>query len=917
MSLQEKIMEYMQTKAKRPMSQEDLLYALALEADEIKQLPSVMEELERKNLLIQNRSGLFGLPKHMNLVIGKMSITAKGFGFVIPDNGLEEGKAKVDDIFIPAGMLNSAMNNDKVLVRITTERSSFTKREGEVIRILERANNKVVGTFESSRTFGFVVPDDSRLNQDIFIEGRNFNGAKVGMKVVAEITKWPTKNHSPGGKIIEVLGKIGAPGVDILSVMRQYDLSEQFPVDVQEEAKQIEQVPSKSECNKRKDRRHLQIVTIDGEDAKDLDDGVYAEKLPNGNFFLGVYIADVSHYVKAFSPLDKEAYNRGTSVYLADRVIPMLPVELSNGICSLNAGEDRLSMCAEMEIDANGSVIKYDIFPTVIHVYRRLTYKLVNRILVEKDTQMIEDNQDILPLLHNLEAVYKVLNKRRQMRGAIDFDIPEVKVKLNAKGQAVGLVKREHGLGESIIEECMLVANETVAEHMARKELPFIYRVHEEPVEDKMFALNELLANFNLHLNRNTEGEVEPRAVQEVLNSIKGKPEEKIISAVALRSMQQAKYKAENLGHFGLAAKYYTHFTSPIRRYPDLIVHRLLKEQLNGKMTAERQEKLKSRLPEVATHTSKQERVATEAERETTLIKEIEYMARFLGDEFHGIISGVTAFGIFVELDNGVEGLVHVSTMVNDYYEYVEKEYALVGEMTNFRYRLGDEVTVILTRASIKERSIDFILKDNGKMPLVFEDDIIAKPFFTEINNNHHRRRLDKHRSAAGGGVMHQTGHLAPVLRLYRHYKAPTTLGDDGLLQEFLVMGGVDHTVQPLPNGRRLGLNLPTNVVKLFRCLVRHFLRTDNAGKNPILQIFVHRNAVKKEIQRRACARQMAVPVVQNAQRPQGVTHLQQFRHIQAPAGCRPLQRTVYIMQPAKRRRAEPGQHRKSAPIRH
>ena len=286
MSLQEKIMEYMQTKAKRPMSPEDLLYALALEADEIKQLPSVMEELERKNLLIQNRSGLFGLPKHMNLVIGKMSITAKGFGFVIPDNGLEEGKAKVDDIFIPAGMLNSAMNNDKVLVRITTERSSFTKREGEVIRILERANNKVVGTFESSRTFGFVVPDDSRLNQDIFIEGRNFNGAKVGMKVVAEITKWPTKNHSPEGKIIEVLGKIGAPGVDILSVMRQYDLSEQFPVDVQEEAKQIEQVPSKAECNKRKDRRHLQIVTIDGEDAKDLDDGVYAEKLPNGNFFL-------------------------------------------------------------------------------------------------------------------------------------------------------------------------------------------------------------------------------------------------------------------------------------------------------------------------------------------------------------------------------------------------------------------------------------------------------------------------------------------------------------------------------------------------------------------------------------------------------------------------------------------------------
>lgn len=730
MNLQEKIMDYMQNKAKKPMSQEALIEALTIQEKEINQLSIVLEDLERQNLLIQNRSGLFGLPKHMNLIIGKMSITAKGFGFVIPDNGLEEGKAKVDDIFIPSGMLNSAMNNDKVLVRITTEKSAFSKREGEVIRILERANNKVVGTFESSRNFGFVVPDDTRLNQDIFIEGRNFNGAKVGMKVVAEITKWPTKNHSPEGKIVEVLGKIGAPGVDILSVMRQYDLEEQFPIDVQEEASLVEQKPSLIEMKKRKDRRDLQIVTIDGEDAKDLDDGVYAEKLANGNFFLGVYIADVSHYVKQFAPLDKEAYNRGTSVYLADRVIPMLPVELSNGICSLNAGEDRLAMCAEMEIDANGKVVKYDIFPTVIHVYRRLTYNLVNRILVTKEELAIEDNQDILPLLNNLKAVYKILHKRRQMRGSIDFDLPEVKVKLNAKGQAVGLIKREHGLGESIIEECMLVANETVAQHMAKKELPFIYRVHEEPVEDKMSALNELLANFNLHLNRNNEGEIEPRAIQQVLKSVMGKPEEKIISAVALRSMQQAKYKAENLGHFGLAAKYYTHFTSPIRRYPDLIVHRLLKEQLNGKMTENRQQKLKNQLPEIAMHTSKRERIATEAERETTLIKEIEYMARFLGDEFEGIISGVTAFGIFVELDNGVEGLVHVSTMVNDYYEYMEKEYALVGEMTNFRYRLGDKVTVILTRASIKERSIDFILKDNGKMPLVFEDDIIAKPFF-------------------------------------------------------------------------------------------------------------------------------------------------------------------------------------------
>lgn len=736
MSLQERIMKYMQERAKKPMSQEELLTALDLHDEEIRELVPAMEELVRKNLLIQNRSGLYGLPSHMNLVIGRMSITAKGFGFVIPDNGNEEGKAKVNDVFIPSGMLGTAMNNDKVLVRITAEKSYENRtREGEVIRILERANNRVVGTFESSRTFGFVVPDDNRLNQDIFIEGRNFNGAKVGMKVVAEITKWPTKNHSPEGKIIEVLGRIGSPGVDILSVMRQYDLMEEFPLEVQEEAKHIETEPNKREYKNRKDRRDFQIVTIDGEDAKDLDDGVYAEKLPNGNIFLGVYIADVSHYVHSFAPLDREAYNRGTSVYLADRVIPMLPVELSNGICSLNAGEDRLSMCAEMEIDANGAVVKYEIAPAVIHVYRRLTYNLVNKILVEKDEQVISDNQDILPLLNILKEVREWLFARRNRRGAIDFDISEVKVKLNAKGQAVGLIKRERGLGESIIEECMLVANETVAQHMAQRNLPFIYRVHENPTEDKMNALNELLATFNLHLNRNKDGEIEPLAIQQVLNNIKGKPEEKIISAVALRSMQQARYNAENLGHFGLAAQYYTHFTSPIRRYPDLIVHRLLKEQLSGKMSTARQEKLKARLPEIATHTSKRERIATEAERETILIKEVEYMAQFLGEEFNGIISGVTAFGIFVELDNGVEGLVHVSTMVNDYYEYVESEYALVGEATNFRYRLGDPVTVILTRASIKERAIDLILKDNGKMPLFLEDDIIAKPILTGVED--------------------------------------------------------------------------------------------------------------------------------------------------------------------------------------
>ena len=741
MNLQECIMQYMQKQAKRPMSQEALLKALNITDEQINDFTTAMETLTQNNLLIQNRSGLFGLPEQMNLVIGRLTMTSKGFGFVIPEINGKEDVSKTNDIFIPGLMLKSAMNNDKVLVRITQESGEFSKREGEVIRILKRANTKIVGTFESSRTFGFVVPDDTKLNQDIFIEGRYFNGAKVGMKVVAEITKWPTKNHCPEGKIVEILGKVGAPGVDILSIMRQYDLDEKFPEDVQEEANNLEQKVAPDEYANRLDRRELQIVTIDGEDAKDLDDGVFAKKLPNGNYFLGVYIADVSHYVQYQHPLDKEAYRRGTSVYLVNRVIPMLPIELSNGICSLNAGEDRLSMCAEMEIDPNGTVVNYKISPAVIHVYRRLTYNIVNRILVEQDPQVISDNQDILPLLENLKAVREILHTNRHKRGSIDFEIPEVKVKLDSKDRAVGLVKREHGLGESIVEECMLIANETVAKHMATRNLPFIYRIHEKPTDEKMTALNELLATFNLHLDRNKDGEIEPIAIQRVLEAIKAKPEEKIISAVALRSMQQAKYSAENLGHFGLAAKYYTHFTSPIRRYPDLIVHRLLKEQLNHEMTEKRQERLKSYLPEVATNTSKAERVATDAERDTVLIKEIEYMTRFLGDEFDGIISGVTAFGIFVELDNGVEGLVHVSTMVNDYYEYIEREYALVGEMTNFRYRLGDSVTVILTRASMRDKTIDFILKDNGRMPLVFEDDIIAKPTFLATPPVKHQKK--------------------------------------------------------------------------------------------------------------------------------------------------------------------------------
>lgn len=725
LDIEAKILDYFRNQHKQPTTLINLTEALDL-TTQTKDLSLALEDLENKGEIMQNAAGTYGLPKFFQHCTGYLSITSRGFGFVIPD--AEEGKPKAEDIFITKGNLNHAMNQDYVLVKVTASRNDFRSHEGQVVRILNHANKKIVGTFQSSRTYGFVVPDDTRITTDIVIDSNHFKGATTGTKVVVEITKWPTADAKPEGKVIEVLGKAGDPGVDILSIMRHYDLAEEFPEDVAKEASLIETEPNPNEVRRRADRRNLPVVTIDGEDAKDLDDGVYAQQLENGNIFLGVYIADVSYYVKPYSPLDQEAFNRGNSVYLVDRVIPMLPVELSNGICSLNAGVERLAMACEMEINPQGKVVKYEILPVVIKVYRRLTYNLVNKILFEREKEAIKDNEDILTLLYSLKAVQKILRIHRNQRGAINFELPEVKVNLDDKGNPLGLVKREHGLGESIIEECMLIANETVAKHMATRELPFIYRIHEEPNPEKITALNNLLANFNLYLKCNKDGFYPPKEFQRVLNSVVGKPEEKIISSVALRSMQQAKYSPENLGHFGLAATFYTHFTSPIRRYPDLIVHRLLREQLQGKLTGAKLSKYPARLEEIAQHTSKQERIAIEAERETVLIKEVEYMSQFIGDEFNAIISGVTSFGIFVELDNGVEGLVHISTLINDYYQYIQDDYALVGERTGFRYRLGDKVVVVLAKTSLEDRSIDFIIKNNGPMLKLYKD-IVAKPF--------------------------------------------------------------------------------------------------------------------------------------------------------------------------------------------
>ncbi len=721
--VKERIHAFMREDAYRPLPAAEVLKGLGLSDEEEPLLSSALDALEEEGVIIRNRSGLYGLPSRMNLVVGRLSMSPKGFGFIIPD--VRENEEETD-VFVPGAALATAMHGDRVVARVTPSETPGRAREGEIIRILVRANTHIVGTFERSKAFGFVTPDSTKIGRDIFVLKKDFGGAKTGSKVVVEITKWPEARRSAEGRVIEVLGKTGDPGVDVLAVMRAYDLDENFPPDVAAAAAQCPENPLPEEYAGRRDRRDFPIVTIDGEDTKDIDDGIYAYER-DGEFFLGVYIADVSHYVRAGEPLDVEAARRGTSVYLVDRVIPMLPKELSNGICSLNEGVDRLSMACEMQIGADGEVKSYEIVPCVIHVARRLTYTLVNKVLAGEEP-FVSDNEDIRPMLETLRRLREVLRGKRHLRGSIDFELPEIKVKLDAAGHPIALERRTGSIGESIIEECMLAANETVARHMELKEEPFVYRVHEAPVSEKIERFQSLLAALGLRLNVDEDGKVRSRDIQQVLDRVKGAPEERIIGAVALRSMQQARYATASLGHFGLAARYYTHFTSPIRRYPDLLVHRLLRETFaTGHIPAEKRERLRTVLSEAAEHSSARERIAVEAERETTDMKKIEYMAQFVGETFEGVISGVTAFGIFVELENGVEGLVHVSTMVNDYYSYIEEQYAMVGERTGARYRLGDAVTIIITRADVQARTLDFVLKDNG----VYDPDTVkasAKP---------------------------------------------------------------------------------------------------------------------------------------------------------------------------------------------
>ncbi len=707
MIMESELLDFMRETAYKPMTVHELEKHYQIEtADDFKQLQKLLVQLEQKGEIYRTRKDRYGVPERMNLLKGKLQAHAKGFGFLIPEN------REHPDVYIHANDLKGAMNGDSILVRISSRSAGGGKMEGEVVRIAKRANEQLVGVFKDNESYAFVVPDDKRIIQDIFVPKHAYGGAEDGQKVVVRIVRYPEGRAAAEGEVVEILGRQDDPGVDILSVIRKFGLPEHFPEEVADEAEAVPDAISDEEIRGRRDLRDLRIVTIDGEDAKDLDDAVHVERLPDGHIRLGVHIADVGYYVKENSMLDQEAYRRGCSVYLVDRVIPMLPQRLSNGICSLNPQVDRLTMTCEMELDDQANVVRHDIYPSVIKTTERMTYTNVRKILLDADPALLERYKDLVDDFRLMEELAMRLRRARMKRGAIDFDFGESKVLVDENGKPVDIVKRERTIAEQIIEEFMLAANETVAEHFHWLKVPFLYRVHEEPDQEKLVHFMEFVANFG-YVVRGRGNRVHPRALQSLLEEIKGSKEETVISTVLLRSMKQAKYDAESLGHFGLAAEFYSHFTSPIRRYPDLVIHRIIREALgNGTLSQKRHEALSARMVDIAQQSSERERIAVDAERETDALKKAEFMLDKVGEEFDGIISSVTNFGIFVELDNTVEGLIRLGDLTDDYYHFHEMKHCLIGERTSKIYSIGDEVRVRVARVNLDERTIDFEMMD-------------------------------------------------------------------------------------------------------------------------------------------------------------------------------------------------------------
>lgn len=678
-----------------PMKVKEIAAVLQIPREQRDELKEILDALVEEGKVALSKRGKYS-KGHAEHYKGIFQANSRGFGFVAPEDGGE-------DVFISEDNMLGAFQGDEVEYIITAAPSG-RRREGKIVRILSHTVRKIVGLYEKSRNFGFVRPDNQRYLNDIYIPSGKEMGAMTGHKVVVELTSYGGEHAKPEGRIIEIIGHINDPGTDILSIVMDYGIRTEFPEKVLNQAVRVGKEVSEADCAGRKDLRDWQMVTIDGEDAKDLDDAV-SLTMEGENYVLGVHIADVTNYVQERSALDREALERGTSVYLADRVIPMLPQKLSNGICSLNAGENRLALSCIMKISKTGEIVDHEIAETVICVDRRMSYSGVQKIL-QSDEQALKENEEFVPMILQMKELSDLIRERRGRRGSIDFDFPETKIQLDENGKPVEIRPYERNDATKIIEDFMLMANETVAEEYFWRELPFLYRTHEVPDEEKIRKLSTFINNFGYHIH--VRNEVKPKEIQKLLGKVEGTPEEDLISRLALRSMKRARYTTENTGHFGLAAKYYTHFTSPIRRYPDLQIHRIIKENLRGRLNENRISHYEEILPEVARKCSERERSAEEAEREVTKMKKAEYMRARIGEEYDGVISGVTKWGIYVELPNTVEGLVHVADMKDDHYEFSEQEYELYGRHTGKTYKLGQRIRVRVADADKVQRTVNF-----------------------------------------------------------------------------------------------------------------------------------------------------------------------------------------------------------------
>lgn len=704
----ERILAYMESEGYVPIKRRDMRAMLSVPQEDREKFENLINELIAEGRVFETKKGKLASPKDLQMATGTFIGHARGFGFVTPDAGGE-------DIFIPASETMGAMQKDRVLYKMLHKAEKGKKADGVIVRILERGQQRIVGTFEAgSKGYGFVVADDKKIEKDIFISRENTKGAVTGHKVVVEITDYGEDRRNPEGKVIEILGHINDPGVDILSVIRRYELAVEFPEEVYAEIEHLGTEVAEADKKGREDLRDLLTITIDGADAKDLDDAVSLKRLGNGNFELGVHIADVSHYVRENTALDKEAYARGTSVYLVDRVIPMLPHKLSNGICSLNPHVDRLALSCLMEVNGRGEVVSHRILESVINSDYRMTYTAVREILEDGTPALLEQYAEILPMLEDMEELRQILGEKRRKRGSVNFDLPESKIILDENGKPIDIKPYEKSIATNMIEEFMLVCNETIAENSFWQEMPFMYRSHQEPDEDKLEKMEQFLRGFGYYL-RKKDGEIHPRELQKVLQKAEETDEERIITRMVLRSMMQARYTAENGGHFGLAAKYYCHFTSPIRRYPDLEIHRMIKKMLHGELDEKASVYYRRKMPDWAKHCSKQERVAEDAERDTDALKKVEFMEDKVGQIYEGIISGVTNWGIYVELPNTIEGMVALSQMDDDYYEFDEKKMLVFGKRTKKSYRLGDKVVVSVAKVDRMMGTIDFAFAEENE----------------------------------------------------------------------------------------------------------------------------------------------------------------------------------------------------------